>query len=290
MKGKLFILPIILCLGLLTACGEMVEVPPAHMGKILTKDGFKGDNVPPSKFRLEFCMAYCDELIVLEASDRGLKESMQLFMPKDQLNMAFDIRATVSIHNDPKTVNQIFNRVPAGDDQLITLSEVYSTYAEQKFRSTARSVLANYTINEVAANRAAVEQNLFNELAEALNKTPIKLTQLGLANVQFPEVIVKAKELAKEREVAIERAEAERAIAVKKAETALVVAQKDRLVRLEKAQTIKEENLLTAKSVTKEYLAYKKLEVLEAIARSGSAIYIPLDVDLTLVESGLFKK
>lgn len=266
------------------ACGERVEVPPAHVGKILTPEGYRESSVPPSKFRLDPCIWYCDKLVLLEAADRGIKESMNLFMPKDQLNMSFDIRATISISNDKTTVDTIFDRVPATDqNNKISLDKVYNTYAQQKFRSVTRSVLSNYTINEVAANRQLVETALFDQLQKELAPTPIKLLQLGLADVQFPEVIVKAKEIAKEREVEIEKAQAERQIALTRAEAELELAKKDRLVRLEKARTIKEENELTSQSVTNKYLEYKKLEVMEKIAESGSAIYVPLDADLVLL-------
>jgi regulator of protease activity HflC (stomatin/prohibitin superfamily)/predicted small lipoprotein YifL len=277
------ILIMLTALTTLTACGEKVEVPPAHVGKILTSEGYREQTVMPSKFRLPACLTYCDKLITLETSDKGIKETMQLFMPKDQLNMTFDIRATVSISNNDSIVNKIFDRVVAGEDDHISIDEVYEIYAKQKFRSITRSILSNYKINQIAENREAVEQKLFDGLVEALKPTPIKVLQIGLADVQFPSVIVKAKETAKEREVAIQQAEAEKLVALTKAEGELELAKKDRLVRLEKALTIKEENELTAKSVTEKYLKYKQLEVMEAIAKSGSAIYIPIGTDLVLV-------
>jgi predicted small lipoprotein YifL len=36
----------------LGACGQKVEVPPAHVGKIMTKDGYQESLIPTSKFRL----------------------------------------------------------------------------------------------------------------------------------------------------------------------------------------------------------------------------------------------
>ena len=276
---------LLLTTALLTvvSCGERVDVPPAHVGKILTPEGYREETVPPSKFRLSPCLAYCDKLVTLETADRGIIESMQLFMPKDQLNMSFDIRATVSISNDKKTVNTLFDRVVAGEDDRISLREVYDTYAKQKFRSVSRSIMSNYSINEVASNRSAVEQVLLDGLIQALAPTPVKVLQVGLADVQFPKIIVEAKEIAKKREVEIEKVEAEKQIALVRAETELELAKKDRLVRLERARTIKEENKLTASSVSEKYLKYRQLEVMEAIAKSGSAIYIPLGTDLVLV-------
>ena len=35
----------------LTACGQRVEVPPAHVAKIMTKDGYQEGVIGTSKFR-----------------------------------------------------------------------------------------------------------------------------------------------------------------------------------------------------------------------------------------------
>lgn len=67
----------------LSACGERVEVPPAHVGKIMTKDGYQDNLIPTSKFRLPPCLAYCDRLVLLDVSDKAYQESMSIFIPED---------------------------------------------------------------------------------------------------------------------------------------------------------------------------------------------------------------
>ena len=51
----------ILALGL-GACnpflGQRVEVPPASKGMILGANGFQGDIIPPSRFRLSRCVTF----------------------------------------------------------------------------------------------------------------------------------------------------------------------------------------------------------------------------------------
>ena len=42
----------------LSACnpwGERVEVPPASVGMVLSANGYQGDVIPPSRFRLSPC-------------------------------------------------------------------------------------------------------------------------------------------------------------------------------------------------------------------------------------------
>jgi len=281
-------------LFLLSACGKKVEVPPAHMGKILGKTGFTDELIPPSKFRLPVCFAYCDKLIVIEASDVAIEESMKLFMPKDQLNLAFDVRMTASINTDKKVLNRIFDRVTARmyDDREghISLDRVYEIYGKQILRSAARGLMANYSINQIAENREKVEAELFQAMREELAVTPINLIHLGLADIQFPEVIVAAKEAAKKREVEIEQAEADKQIRLVEAETELELAKKDRLIRLEKARTILEENKVVSASVTTNYLQYRYLEVMEAMAASGSAVFFPVEmVDSVGLHNRLFE-
>jgi hypothetical protein len=285
------IITLLIATTLLTACGERVKVPPAHVGKVLTKSGYQEGFVNPSQFRLEACMAYCDKLVLLKASDGSVTESMELFMPKDQLNMTFAISATVRIERNEKTINDIFDRVPAeqfnndeGDNvSIITLNRVYEIYAQQKLKSIARSLLASYSINDIASNRSMVENELIAKLQTMFEGTPLRLVQVSLSDVQFPEIITKAKIASKEREVAIEQAKNEKLVSMVKAEAELELAKKDRLVRLERARTIKEENELTAASVSDKYLEYKKLEVMEEIAKSGKAIYMPMETKLLLM-------
>ena len=57
--------------ALLSACGARVEVPPAHVGKIMTKDGYQDTLIPTSKFRLSPCWAYCDRLVTLDVADKA---------------------------------------------------------------------------------------------------------------------------------------------------------------------------------------------------------------------------
>ena len=82
----------------LAACGSKVEVPAAHVAKIMTKDGYKADTIGTSTFRLDWCWAYCDKLVLLDASDQAVSEKMELFMPEDKLNMTFDLRLTMIIN------------------------------------------------------------------------------------------------------------------------------------------------------------------------------------------------
>lgn len=261
----------------LSACGEKVEVPPAHVGKILTKSGFQPEVIPPSKFRLEKCWAYCDRLVLVEVSDQSFKQTMQLFMPKDELNISFDIRGQASISDNPDNIHRIFDKVVPPDGGVVRFDQVFSTYAENRIRTVARSHMSRYTIAEIVSNRETIGAELSEALKTALVGTPINIGFVDLADVQYPSIITDAKIAAKEREVAIGREENERKIALIQAETELQLAEKNQAVRLKQAQTIKLENELVAESVTDRYLAYRALEVQEAMAENNATVFMPFE-------------
>lgn len=270
----------------LTACGSKVEVPPAHVGKILTKNGYAPESITPSKFRLEPCWAYCDRLVLLEVSDSRLNETLPVFMPKDKLNLAVDIRGTFSITSDKKTINTLYDRVTATSDNEVAkigAKKIYSIYGQQAVRGIVRSEITKHTIQDVLENRDSISQNIHAAISKKLKETntPIVISRFELADVQPPKVIVEAQEAAKEREIDIQKAEADAQVELVRAERDLEVAKKNRLVEREKAEAIAEQNRIAAKSITPEVLAYKKLETAYAIyselAKSSNVVIVPAD-------------
>lgn len=268
--------------SLMAACGQHVEVPPAHVGKVLTKNGYAPEIIPPSKFRLDACWAYCDALITLEARDSALLETMEVFMPKDKLNLTVEVRGTFSIPSDQKTVDAIYDRVPANYG-MISADGVYATYGQQAVRGIVRSEITKYTIADVLEQREAIGQNIHAAIAKKLSDTatPILVSRFELANVQPPKVIVDAQQAAKEREIDIQKAEADAQVELVKAERDLEVAKKNRLVEREKAEAIAEQNRIAAQSITPQLLAYRKLEVAERVytelSKSSNVIIVPAD-------------
>ncbi len=279
---------ILLAAMILAGCGARVEVPPAHVGKILTKNGYAPETISPSKFRLPPCLAYCDKLVVLQASDVGLAETMTVFMPEDKLNLKVEIRGTYSIPSTAQHVDAIFDRVVSvktddGDTNYISADIVYQTYGQQAVRGIVRSEITKYTIADVLSQREVIGQNIHAAIAEKLGgtNTPIMVSRFELADVQPPKVIVDAQESAKRREIDIQKAEADAQVQLVEAERALEVAKMERLVARENAEAIAEQNKIAARSVTPELLAYRRLETAERIytslAASENVLIVPAD-------------
>ncbi|GAA5442996.1 hypothetical protein Misp06_01172 [Microbulbifer sp. NBRC 101763] len=270
----LSVLGLIASLLLLAACADRVEVPPAHVGKILTKNGYKPEVVPPSKFRLDICIFYCDRLVTMTIADFGHVEKFKVFMPKDQLNMSFDIRMTGAINN--AAIDHVFDRIPPVNGN-ISVNHVYGTYAQPVIRDVIRAVVAKYSINEIASSRESLSHELFNEVSKALEGTPIVVKRLGIADVQFPKVITQAKERAAERRELIEQEKAQFEIQKIQMERDLEREKMNRAIAREKAIGQKEVNDLLAKSVTDKYLSYRTLEVLDKMAASNNKVFLPVE-------------
>ena len=272
----------------LIACGAKVEVPPAHLGKVLTKNGYSPETLSPSKFRLPPCFAYCDKLVLLETADNSFVESMPIFMPVDKLNLTVEVRGTLTIPTDKSIVDPLYKRLTskATNDRNISIigaTTIYRTYGQQALRGIVRSEITKHTISEILSNREAIGESIHAAITKKLyeTNTPIKISRFELDNVQPPQVIVTAQEKAKEREIAVQQAEADANVKLTEAKLALEIAKKDSLVESERAEDIAEQNEIASKSITAEVLAYKKLETAEkiymALSKSDNVIIVPAD-------------
>lgn len=278
----------------LAACGEQVEVPPASKGMILTSVGYQGDILPPSRFRLDWCWALCDKLVVIEAGDAGMVEPLQVLMPKDNLMLGVDVRFTLGLSDDRESILSVFDRVtpqrlPSGNYGT-TLGQVYEVYGTAIVRNVVRSTLSEYTIAEVAANQAAVSEKLRQDVSAALARTPLQIKQFGLADINYPRIVQDAMEATRARLIAIEQAEANAQVSIREAQARLEVARAEREADLLEAATIAEANMLLAEGVTPALIRYRELQVLERMADNRNAVFFPVEMSNSLgLENRVFR-
>ena len=262
--------------------GEKVEVPPASVGMVMGKNGYQGDLIPPSRFRLPVCFLNCDKLVVLEAGDAGMVEQMTVLMPQDNLDLGADVRFTISLSEDRAQILSVFDRVvpqrlPIGNFGT-TLQSIYDVYGKAVVRNVVRSTLSEYSIAEIAANQSAVSEKLRQDVSEALKKTPLEVKSFGLANIKFPEIITQAREAAQSRKIDVEKADADAQVKIREAQARLEVTRAEREADLLAAQTIAEQNRILAEGVTPEVLRYMELEVLKKMAENKNTIFFPVDM------------
>lgn len=248
----------------LTGCGDRVEVPPAHIGKIMTQNGYKEGIIPTSKFRLDPCLAYCDRLVTLDISDVSYQEPMQIFIPKDKLNLNVTIKATLSLN--PNRTEELFSRVSPTEESgylsKIDSRSVYQRYASQVIQAETRAFLSQYSINEIASSNEKINADIAKRLSEVLSKrTPFEVRYIGLTDIKYPDIIVKAQEGAAERREAIQQEEAQLRISEVKLERQLKEARLTRAIEKEKAETEAMAQRTLADSVDPRVLKLRELEI-----------------------------
>ena len=175
----------------LVLAGERVEIPPAHVGKIMTKDGYQEALIPTSKFRLSPCWAYCDRLVMLDVADKAYQENLSIFIPEDKLNLDVSVRATLSIN--PKKTAELFNTISPtdgrGSTSIIANEQVYRTYASQIIQAEVREYLSQYSISQIASSNEKINADLGLRLGKAIEaRTPFSVRHVGITNLKYPDI------------------------------------------------------------------------------------------------------
>lgn len=251
----------------LAGCGASVEVPPAHVAKIMGKDGYQENLIPTSKFKLAKCWWYCDRLVVVDIADKPYQEKLNIFIPEDKLNLGVTVQATLSIN--PKKTAELFNSLsPTEVDSNVSKienSQIYSTYASQVIQKEVREYLSKFSIAEIASSNEKINADLQVKLSEVLgDRTPFSVRFVGLTNISYPKIITDAQESAAERREAIQKEEAQLAISKAQLERELQEARLQRAIDKEKADTEAEAQAILAKSVDPRVLELRKLEIQKA--------------------------
>lgn len=248
----------------LSACGERVEVPPAHVGKIMTKDGYREGTVGTSKFRLEWCWAYCDKLVLLNVADQAYTENMEIFIPEDKLKLNVAVRVNLTLSQ--KKAESLFNTIPPsdteGNDQLaiIPRDAAYKTYAQQIILTETREYLSQYTIAEIASSLEKVNADLRERLTKSLS-TYFDVRYVGVTNIAYPAIITEAQENAAKRREQIQQEEAQLQINKVTLERELQEAQLQRKIDVEKAEADAEADRVRANAITPAVLKLRELEI-----------------------------
>lgn len=270
----------VLLVAVLGGCGSRVEVPTGHVGKVLAPSGLESGIKSPSTFRLPWVAPWSANyrLILAEVSDTAKEEHMKVFMPEDNLNLEFDLRMVLAIPAEEQRIENIFSRLTpetTGSDSVLRIDfdKVYETYGKNPVREVARAVVAKYTITHVLTNREAVSAEIQAAVTKALKDSPLVVLNAGLADVQPPQVIVAAQEAAKEREIAITKAEAQRAVEMTEADTKLQVAKKQQEIDLVEAETQARVNEVLAKGVTPAFVTQRMIRVMEEMAKSPNKVF-----------------
>lgn len=273
---------VLLSVGLaFVICTDKVEVPTAYRGKIASPAGLS-DIMKPQRFRM-WNPTGQKSLILVDVADHPVEiTGMKVFIPEDELNITVDLRGMLSIRDGDEHINRIIDKVPLSRSdkttRMITWESVYKTYGEPVLRSVTRTILTTNSIDTIMETRGAVSKAVWQSVSEELKDTPLELKRLDLADVQPPDIIVEAKEAAKEREVAIRKAEAQKEVALTEAQANLEVALKQQEIDLLEAETQLKVQQKLSEGISDAWITQRTLTILNNFSTNDSkTVVLPLE-------------
>lgn len=256
---------------LLTLAGCTQQIPPAHLGKILSTSGYSPDVHPPGRVTV----TGRDRLILLETGTQTAKEMLTIIM-KDKLTLTADVRFRTRIKGTDAVINSMFNDITPKDSR-VTLNQVYQTYGKMLVRNKSREILSKYTVEDVHQNYARISSEIHKVLTEAFVGVPLEISDVALGNIRYPDVVTAAVEEAAKKKMEIEREKNQAAIDLVKKQNAEKLAQADYRIEMIKAKTLRDSNKTIGDGVTPMLIQYKALEVQSKMAENKNAIFMPYD-------------
>jgi len=276
MKRVLIAIMAVLSISLMAGC-SWERIPPAHKGKVLTGSGYQQEVLDPSRHMMPFW----HNLILLDMSVQTFSEDMVVIL-QDRLELKFDVKFRASLRNDPDIINSMFNDIKVDRKEgLVDLRTVYEIYGLMVIENKSREVLNKYTSEEVYLNYSNISSELAAAIKPELESTPLELENVIISGMEFPPVVTDAIEVAKERELDIQRERAQNEIDLLRKENERALAEAEYQTRMTKAKTIRDENRTIAEGITDDLLQYYQIEVQKEFAKQaskgGNMTFMPIE-------------
>lgn len=263
----------LLLLMIMTTIGcSWDTVSPTQRGKILTTAGYQKDILPPGKYTL----IGRDQLVTLDVNTNTYTERVSIIL-KDKLILVVDVRFRGRISSNHAILNSMFSDVTPGADMNVSFDEVYAIYGKMAVRNVTRSIISEYTIDDVHENYKRISPQIQIALLKELANTPLEISKIALGAVKYPDVIINAITEAKERELSIKKEEAQALINLTKKKNEKALAEADYAIEMIKAGTVRDANKVMGQGITNQLLALKRLETLEVMSNSGNTIFMPME-------------
>ena len=250
------------------AMGCTETVPPGYIGMVMTPGGFQGEPLQPGRHS---CWGR-DKMVLIETQELSAKETMKI-LAKDDLNFSFDLVLKVRpVAIDKETTKELLNRQGAKlEAGVLKVSTLYTTYVSPAARSVARSVVSKYDTTEVRENREQIQKAINEKIVEALRGTPIQLIAAYTSNFDYPEVITRAVERKRKKQIEIQEEEARQAMKLLQAKNRQEVAKAERLTRMLEAEAEAAYMSVIGKALTPAYLKRLELKALQTLYEKAGA-------------------
>lgn len=261
MKRSLKILT--LSAAVLTMVGCTKEVPIGYIGMVQTRGGLTGEVLAPGRHP---CWGPGVKMILIEASENVTAERMSILCA-DDLNFKFDlkIRGQIKSTSGPEVKGLLENNGSSAQEvdvgiRAIPYSALYATYIKPQSRSIARGVVSKYKTTEIRSNREAIDKTIRDKISTSLEGTPMTINMVASSNYDYPDVITKAMETKREREIEIEQEKARQAVKLLQADNRMKLAQKMVVVRAAEGRAEAAYLKQIAPALTKNYVELRRIE------------------------------
>ena len=261
MKTFKWILQLCLPLLMIVVIGCTEQVPPGYVGMVMTPDGLTGQILMTGNHS---CYGR-DRLVIVEMLEQANTEKLKILVA-DDLNFGFDLKLRSRLNiKDGKALKSALSRQGANiiwNDNVGLLKYVffYDTYAKDISRSLSRGIVSRYKTTDISLNRKKITDDIKSAILENVAGTPVEVTMVAVSNLDYPEVVTKAVEARRKREIQIGEEKAKQAMELLRATNRLKLAEQLKAVRAAEAAKEAIYIKMVGKAITPEYLAMRRIE------------------------------
>jgi len=292
------VLAVLVMLVIFSAVGCNVEVvEQGQIGRERTGSGWGTKVFGPGRHFI----GYWSKMVRADATEEVYPETLAV-LTADKINLKFQLEVRVGIdRSDEKKLLSLFDRVMVSpQEKMITRQDLYSRYGRPEAVSAAKNVLRPRKIDEILGEGEKIEKEIFAKFTEQLKGSPLKVYSARITNYDWPDVIEKAMEARKEREIEIESEKSKIERALVEAEGRRRVAEEEYKVQMLQAKMHADYNEVVANSLkgSPEYLQWRKIEMMQQFASgpNNDIILVPYEalhrpeVAVDLVQTSVLKE
>lgn len=251
-----------------TSCTERVE--PGYKGLVQTVDGIEQKVLEPGNHS---CWGR-DKMLLVENAESNYIAQMDVLC-KDELNFKFNVSVLARLKNvqsaefDSLLVNLVERQGGKiewdGVRGVLKFDVLYNIYVAPKVDAISRSVVSKFETTQIRENRQIIEKEIFEKISLAAKATPIEIVTVVTNNYDYPDIVTKAQEKRKEREIALQEEEAKQALELKRIENREVIAEKEIIVRGKEARAEAIYIQILGSALTERYIKLKAIENQKAL-------------------------
>ena len=279
LKSKLSLFGLLLFVVVtMSSCNEVV--PAGYIGMVKTTSGIQEEVLQPGHHT---CWGR-DEMYLIENLESSEKIKLSILC-KDELNFKFDVKVRSRVtFEDAKGLKKILNSQGSMTNAsgVLQYSTLFKIYVEPAVDAVSQSVVSKYTTMQISDYRDEIKKTIFEEVNKQLEGTPMEVTSINLSNFDYPDVVTKAMEAKKKREIDIETEKANQALEVLQIKNREILADMEITVKKKEAQSEAVYIRIIQDALNKDYLTLKNIQAKDKLyGKVGKGDKVILDTEAT---------